>query len=39
VDVPVPPALLDALDLVHGIRERQAGVAEGMASVFGPGAG
>jgi integrase len=22
--VPVPPALLDALDLVHGIRERQA---------------
>ena len=23
-DVPVPPALLEALDLVHGIRERQA---------------
>ena len=22
--VPVPPALLDALDLVHGIREHQA---------------
>ena len=27
--VPVPPALLDALDLVHGIRERQARRAKG----------
>ncbi|HYZ20907.1 MAG TPA: site-specific integrase [Rhodopila sp.] len=27
--VPVPPALLEALDLVHGIRERQAGRSKG----------
>jgi len=27
--VPVPPALLDALDLVHGIREHQARRANG----------
>jgi integrase len=27
--VPVPPALLEALDLVHGIRERQAGRGKG----------
>ena len=37
--VPVPPALLEALDLVHGIREVQAKRRKGQNSVSGPGAG
>ena len=34
--VPVPPALLDALDLVHGIRERRARRRKGRANGSGP---
>jgi integrase len=34
--VPVPPALLDALDLVHGIRERQARRGKGRAERLWP---
>ena len=38
--VPVPPALLDALDLVHGIRELSGPARqEGVASASGRGAG
>ena len=37
--VPVPPALLEALDMVHGIRERQGRRGKGKASSFGRGAG
>jgi len=36
--VPVPPALLDALDMVHGVRELQPDRARDVASGFGPGA-
>jgi hypothetical protein len=36
--VPVPPALLEALDLVHGIRDCRAAAARGEASGSGPGA-
>ena len=35
--VPVPPALLDALDLVHGIRELSPAAVKAVASVSGPG--
>jgi integrase/recombinase XerD len=35
--VPVPPSLLDALDRVHGIRERQTRRGKGAASASGPG--
>ena len=33
--VPVPPALLEALDLVHGIRERQGSAVRARAFAFG----
>ena len=35
--VPVPPALLDALDLVHGIREHQARRDKGRGERLWPG--
>ena len=34
--VPVPPALLDALDLVHGIRELQSGRRRGRGALLWP---
>jgi integrase len=34
--VPVPPALLDALDLVHGIREHQARRGKGRGELLWP---
>ncbi len=36
--VPVPPALLAALDMVHGVRELQAKRGRGRGSACGPGA-
>jgi integrase len=36
--VPVPPSLLDALDLVHGIRELQSRRGKGQMSASGLGA-
>ena len=35
--VPVPPALLDALDLVHGIRELHARRGKAAGCACGPG--
>ena len=37
--VPVPPALLGTLDMVHGIREQQSAAAKAVACGSGPGAG
>ena len=34
--VPVPPALLEALDLVHGVRERQASRGKGRGELLWP---
>ena len=37
--VPVPPALLDALDLAHGLANADPAAARDATNVSGPGAG